>query len=211
MMTTFKLDDYLEQHSTPPDALQQELIRATHLKTMLPRMLSGPVQGKFLELIAGLAQAERILEIGTFTGYSALSLAKGLAPGGKLITIEKNEEYAEIIHDFIARAGFEDRIELILGDALEVIPKLEGYFDLVFMDADKESYPSYYDLVIEKLKTGGLLLADNVLWNGKVLDPEVQDVETKAIRAFNHKVVEDQRVEQVLLPLRDGLMFIRKK
>lgn len=209
-MNPYKLNDYLERHTTAPDAVQQELIRITHLRTMLPRMLSGPVQGRFLEILSSLVRPKRILEIGTFTGYSALSLARGLAPGGLLVTIEKNEEYEAIIREFIDKAGLGHCIRLFVGNASEIIPTLTETFDLIFIDAAKDAYPEYYHLVIDKLETGGILLADNVLWNGKVLDETAHDAETTAIRRFNEMVAADQRVEQVLLPLRDGLMLVRK-
>ncbi len=209
-MNPHELEDYLEQHSTPPGEVQQELIRTTHLKTMLPRMLSGPVQGRFLEILSKLIRPERILEIGTFTGYSAISLAQGLAPGGLLYTIEKNEEYEDIIRDFIRKAGCEHNIRLLMGNAVDIIPGLNETFDLIFIDAAKDAYPEYYDLVIDKLRTGGILLADNVLWSGKVLNKNANDSETMAIRIFNKMVAADNRVEQVLLPLRDGLMVVRK-
>lgn len=177
---------------------------------IFPRMASGHVQGKFLEMISTLMAPRRILEIGTFTAYGAISLAKGLTPDGKLITIEKNEELEDFIRNYIALSGYSEKIQLILGDALNIIPQIEAWFDLVFIDADKVHYETYYNLVIEKLRPGGLILADNVLWGGKVLNPKPNDIETLALANFNKMVSLDERVEQLILPMRDGLMMIRK-
>jgi caffeoyl-CoA O-methyltransferase len=204
------LGKYLEFHSTPPSPVLKELYRQTHLKTVYPRMISGHVQGKFLSLISKMIKPERILEVGAFTGYSAIELASGLQQAGKLVTIEANEEFEPFILDFVSRAGLENKIELIIGDAKTVIPKLEGLFDLIFLDADKVGYPAYYPLLKNKLKPGGFLLADNVLWGMKVLDSVSADQETQAIKEFNKLVASDEDVEQVILPLRDGLMIIRK-
>lgn len=176
-----------------------------------PRMLSGHIQGKFLEMISLLMQPERILEIGTFTAYGTISLAKGLADGGKLTTLEKNEELQEMILSFIQEAGYTDRVELIIGDARQTISQLQGPFDLVFIDADKVHYPDYYHLIKSKIHSGSLIIADNVLWGGKVVDKEADDPETLAIRKFAQMVMDDEEVEQLILPLRDGLMMIRKK
>ena len=207
---TYALEEYLEQHATPMDEVLESLYRETHLHAMNPRMASGPVQGRFLQFICQMMRPKKVLEIGTFTGFSTICMARGMAPDGLLTTIEANEEYESIIHKYLEKAGVNDRVQLIIGDAKTVIPTLEGGFDLVFIDADKVSYPIYYDLVIEKLNPGGLMLADNVLWEGKVLNVATKERDTQAIRAFNDKVQNDPRVENVLLPLRDGLMMIRK-
>ena len=207
---TYAIEEYLEQHTTPMDEVLHELYRETHLHAMNPRMASGPVQGRFLQLLCQLMQPKKVLEIGTFTGFATICMARGMASDGLLTTIEANEEYEGIIRKYLAKAAVADRVRLIIGDAKEVIPTLEGGFDLVFIDADKISYPSYYDLVIEKLNPGGVILADNVLWEGKVLIVGTKERDTKAIQAFNDKVQNDPRVENVLLPLRDGLMMVRK-
>ena len=207
---TYAIEEYLEQHTSLMDEVLHELYRETHLHAMNPRMASGPVQGRFLQLLCQLMQPKKVLEIGTFTGFATICMARGMASDGLLTTIEANEEYEGIIRKYLAKAAVADRVRLIIGDAKEVIPTLEGGFDLVFIDADKISYPSYYDLVIEKLNPGGVVLADNVLWEGKVLNVGTKERDTKAIQAFNDKVQNDPRVENVLLPLRDGLMMVRK-
>lgn len=207
---TYAIEEYLEQHTTPMDEVLHELYRETHLHAMNPRMASGPVQGRFLQILCQLMQPKKVLEIGTFTGFATICMARGMAPDGLLTTIEANEEYEGMIRKYLDRAGVADRVKLIIGDAKEVIPTLENGFDLVFIDADKISYPKYYDLVMEKLNPGGIILSDNVLWEGKVLNVNTKERDTKAIREFNEKVQNDPRVENVLLPLRDGLMMIRK-
>lgn len=206
-----KIDTYVEKHTTKEDAVLKSLNRETHLKTFYPNMLSGSVQGKFLEMISFMISPMRILEIGTFTAYSAVSLAKGLKDGGKIISLEVNEEMESFARKYINKAGFNNKIELIIGNALDIIPILEDEFDMVFIDADKEQYVDYYELALPKLKSGGFILADNVLWSGKVLESESKsDKETKGIKAFNKHVKNDNRVEQVMLTIRDGLMLIRK-
>lgn len=209
-MKELSLDDYLEKHTSRPSELLQEMIRLTNLRTRFPRMLSGHIQGRFLEMVSKMLKPERILEIGTFTGYSALSLAEGLRDGGKLITIEYDEEYEDLIRYFIEKSGFGNKIQLLIGDAKTIIPDLSETFDLVFIDADKNGYPVYYEQVMPKVRTGGIILVDNVLWSGKVLKAGSKDAETAAIVKFNSIVADDVRVEQVLLPMRDGLMMIRK-
>ena len=206
------LQRYLDTFSTPEDPVLEELSRRTHLQTVYPQMMSGALQGRLLQFISHMIRPARILEIGTFTGYSAICLAQGLREGGKLITLEANDEYEKIIREFFEKAGITGRAELIIGDALQILPELAGPFDLVFIDADKKEYGDYYDQVIGKVEDGGFLLVDNVLWDGKVLSPEDQmDEETAAIHRFNQKITADPRVENLLLPVRDGLMLIRKK
>ncbi len=206
------LQRYLDTFSTPEDPVLEELSRRTHLQTVYPQMMSGALQGRLLQFISHMIRPARILEIGTFTGYSAICLAQGLREGGKLITLEANDEYEKIIREFFEKAGITGRAELIIGDALQILPELKGPFDLVFIDADKKEYGDYYDLVIDKVKNDGFLLVDNVLWDGKVLSPEKRmDEETAAIHRFNQKITADPRVENLLLPVRDGLMLIRKK
>lgn len=211
MIFNKQIDNYVEKHTTQEDAVLKSLNRETHLKTFYPNMLSGSVQGKFLEMISFMINPKRVLEVGTFTAYSAISMAKGLAKGGKIITLEANEEMESFALKYIKKAGFRDKIELIIGDAIEIIPKLPGKFDLVFIDADKEQYIDYYELALTKLETDGFILADNVLWSGKVLENDSKsDKETRGIKAFNEYVRNDSRVEQVMLTIRDGLMLIRK-
>jgi caffeoyl-CoA O-methyltransferase len=205
-----KIADYAEAHTAPESELLQSLVRETHLKTLVPRMLSGHLQGRFLSLITKLMQPKRILEIGTFTGYAALCMAEGLAEDGVLTTIEANDELAFLIKKYVEKGGFNGKIEPIFGNALEIIPTLDDVFDLVFIDAGKRDYPEYYDLVLPKVKSGGLIIADNILWSGKVVDDK-KDVDTAIIDQFNKKILADNRVECLLLPIRDGLMMARKK
>ncbi|MDR0970339.1 MAG: O-methyltransferase [Lentimicrobiaceae bacterium] len=205
------LDAYSEQMTTPPDAVLHHIYRQTNLTQIYPRMISGRIQGKFLEMICQMLQPKRALEIGTFTAYSTICIARGLPPNGKLIAIEANEEFEEIIIKNLKKAGVSSKVDLRIADAKQLIPTLESGFDLVFIDADKISYPLYFELVIEKVNSGGFILADNVLWGGKILQQQKIDRETQAILDFNQRVADDTRVEQVLLPIRDGLMLIRKK
>ncbi len=204
-----KIADYAEAHTEAESDLLQSLVRETHLKTLAPRMLSGHLQGRFLSLITKLMQPKRILEIGTFTGYSALCMAEGLAEDGILTTIEANDELAVLIEKYVEKGDFVGKIQPIFGNALEIIPTLTDVFDLVFIDAGKRDYPAYYDLVLPKVKSGGLIIADNILWSGKVVD-EKKDIDTRIIDDFNKKIVADNRVECLLLPIRDGLMMARK-
>lgn len=206
-----KIENYIDAHTTDETDVLYDLNRATHLKTFYPNMLSGKVQGKFLEMVSRMIRPKYILEVGTFTGYSAIALAKGLVDGGKLITLEVNEEMESFIRDYIQKSGMEDKIQLIIGNALKIIPALPHEFDLVFIDADKEQYVDYYELALNKLKKGGFMLADNVLWSGKVLENDAKsDKETLGIKVFNEHVKNDKRIEQVMLSVRDGLMLIRK-
>ncbi len=207
-----QLEAYIERFSTPLPEVLEEVERLTHLRTPYPSMLSGPVQGRLLTAFSRMISPRRILEIGTFTGYSAICLAAGLHPDGRLITLETNDELEQLIRDIFDKAGITGNTELIIGDALKILPSLEGPFDLVFIDADKRQYPDYFDLVIDKVRPGGWLIADNVLWDGKVLKKERQmDEETRAIHLFNRKVTQDDRLENFILPLRDGLMIMRKR
>ncbi|MEP7263558.1 MAG: O-methyltransferase [Bacteroidota bacterium] len=206
-----KLLDYAEKHTTAETALLSELNRDTHAHILSPRMLSGHLQGRLLAMLSRMIKPQYILEIGTYTGYSAICLSEGLQQHGKLTTIDINEELQDMIKSYFDKAGLGHQIEHITGDALEIIPKLETNFDLVFIDADKINYSNYYDLVMPRLNKGGYILADNVLWSGNVLKPfSEQDDDTRAIVAFNEKVAEDKRVENILLPIRDGIMMIRK-
>lgn len=200
---------YIENLSSKEDEVLARLTRETHLKVQMPQMLSGNIQGKFLEMISRMVQPEKILEIGTFTGYSAICLAKGLSNNGLLHTIDINEELQPIIEKHISMAGLQNKIVLHTGDATQIIPTLNETFDLVFIDADKQNYSAYFDLVITKVRTGGFIIADNVLWSGKVTE-EKHDKDTAALHAYNQKVLADNRVENFILPLRDGLNIARK-
>ncbi len=213
-MTEFQkeIDAYCIAVSNPETTVLQQLNRETHIKVMSPRMLSGPLQGNFLMMIAALIKPKRILEIGTYTGYSAICLASGLEEGGKFISIDINPETYQMAQKYVNEAGLGDKVELMTGDALKLIPELKEEWDLVFIDADKRNYSVYYDLVINKVKQGGWIIADNVLWSGKVLMKEDDmDVDTRAIHEFNKMVQQDPRVSNMLLPIRDGLMLMQKK
>ena len=207
-----KIESYSLLHSKPESPLLKKINRETHAKVMMPRMLSGHLQGNVLSMLSKMIQPKNILEIGTYTGYSAICLAEGLQKGGKLHTIDINEELERMVKDFFKEAGMLDRIHFYNGNALNIIPTFDITFDIIFIDADKKNYAAYYDMVFDKVKSGGYIIADNVLWSGKILDaPEKMDSDTKAIDLFNKKVNEDDRVENILLPVRDGLMIARKK
>jgi caffeoyl-CoA O-methyltransferase len=206
-----KLEQYIEQYSAPEDPVLEDLYRQTHIRFLNPNMLSGHLQGKLLEFISLMISPGNILEIGTFTGYSAICLSKGLKPGGKLITIEINDELTDFAQSYFIRANTDKKIVQLTGRAQDIIPGLDLMFDLVFIDGDKREYVAYYKLIIEKVKPGGFIIADNVLWGGKVLENETSDPQTKGIIDFNQMVRKESAVENVILPVRDGLMLIRKK
>tara|TARA_B110000444_G_C18762953_1_gene558529 strand:+ start:233 stop:814 length:582 start_codon:yes stop_codon:yes gene_type:complete len=191
------------------DELLYELDRETHLKTLAPRMSSGPIQGRILSLISNLVRPKYILEIGTFTGFATLNLVRGLQPDGELITVEVNAELQYISNKYFTKSGYGDRINQLIGNAKEIVPALDYKFDLIFLDAGKKDYPIYYELILPKLRKGGIILADNILWSGKILD-ENMDKTSIVLDEFNKQVVEDSRVENVILPLRDGINVIRK-
>jgi caffeoyl-CoA O-methyltransferase len=203
---------YCEDMSSPEADVLQQLNRDTYAKVLNPRMLSGHLQGRFLAMLSQMLQPKTILEIGTYTGYSALCLCEGLQPEGTLITIDINDELESFSKQYFSASKWASQIIQKTGNALEIIPLLPNTFDLVFIDADKEEYSRYYDLIIDKVRSGGIIIADNVLWSGHVLKPaEKQDLETRAIAAFNSKVRSDDRVSLTMLPIRDGLSLIRKK
>src|ERR1035437_10020875 len=207
-----EIEDYALKNSDAESDVLKKLNRETQLKMTMPQMLSGHMQGLMLQLFSKMIRPHNILEIGTFTGYSAICLAAGLQEGGKLHTIDVNEEFEEMILRYIKEAGLESKIRLHIGSAVNIIPTLKEEFDMVFIDADKENYSAYYDLVFPKVKQGGFIIADNVLWSGKVLNSAMKmDFETKCLFEYNIKINSDSRVENVLLPLRDGLMIARKK
>ena len=206
------LTAYTEAHTSPESTLLARLSRHTRAHVMAPRMLSGQMQGRFLSMISWMIQPRRVLEIGTYTGYSALCLAEGLSSDGRLITLEQNEELETVIRSYWQQSPLSGKIELRIGVAAELIPTLDEMFDLVFIDADKRNNALYYELVLDRLRPGGFILTDNVLWSGKVIEPlKPNDEDTRAVLAFNDLIQRDERVENVLLPIRDGMMLIRKK
>lgn len=206
------LEAYIEAHTSGEDKLLLDLRRQTYLKILRPRMVSGPVQGQLLTMFCRMIRPESVLEIGTFTGYSAICMARGLEPNGHVDTIERDDELEDFIRPWFSKAGLENKITLHIGDALEVVDTIDKTFDLVFMDGDKREYPAYYETILPKIKPGGFLIADNILWNGKVVEPlDPGDEYTRGILEFNKMVKEDPRVEQVILPVRDGLMMIHVK
>lgn len=201
---------YSSALSTPESALLIDLERQTHLKTRDPDMISGKLQGRILSFLSKLKSPKKILEIGTFTGYSTLCLAEGLVDEGKIVTIEKDGEYLHIAREFFAKSEYKDQIDLLEGDALELLPEMNLDFDLVFIDAGKKEYQKYYKLLIDRLPSGSLMLADNILWRGKVLE-EKKNERTEILDAFNKEVSEDDRVENFILPVRDGIHVIMLK
>lgn len=206
-----EIQGYAEAHTQPESDLLHRINRETHLEVLKPRMLSGHLQGRLLSMFSHMMQPRMVVEVGTYTGYSALCLAEGLAPDGQLITIDVNEELDDRVRAYVQDAGLADRISFRLGNALDILPEIEGPLDMVFIDADKVNYGRYFDLVIDKVRPGGLILADNVLWSGKVVQPvKDNDEATKALLAFNDMVQDDPRVENILLPVRDGIMMARK-
>ena len=208
---TRNLEQFLLDHTTPEDPVLEDLYRQTHLRFVNPNMATGHLQGKLLEFLSLMVNPENILEIGTFTGYSAICLAKGLKSGGKLITIELNDELISFSYSYFRRAGMESKIKVMNGRAQDIIPSLDQMFDLVYIDGDKREYTEYYKLVIDKVKPGGFILADNVLWGGKALEEETTDPMARGIISFNEMIRHETSVEKVVIPLRDGLMLIRKK
>lgn len=204
------LEEYILAHTSKEDDVLSQLNRHTHLTALQARMLSGPMQGKFLEFLCRMINPSRVLEIGTFTGYSAISMARGLPKNGHLHTIERNDEIVETAESFFEKAGLSDKITLHVGNAVDIVPTFTERFDLVLIDGDKREYPEYLDVVLPRVSVGGFIVADNVLWSGKVLDDDSNDDYTQGVKNFNLKVTADIRLEQVLLPLRDGLMLIRK-
>ena len=205
-----EIEQYIDAHTTDEQAVLQQLNRKTHTDVLMPQMLSGKVQGQFLQFISQMIQPNRVLEIGTFTGYAAICLAAGLTENGKLFTIDINEELEQMVRTHVEQAGLQNKIIQIIGNAAQEIAQLNETFDLVFIDADKQNYSVYYDLVIDKVRSGGYILADNVLWSGKIIN-EKKDKDTQKLAEFNDKVQQDNRVENVIISIRDGIMMIRKK
>ena len=204
------LDKYVCEHTANESDLLKKINRETHLEVLQPRMLSGHFQGRVLSMFSKMIRPERILEIGTYTGYSALCLAEGLTPNGKLVTIDINEELAPRVRSYFSASGFSEQIDYKIGAAMELIPTLNEKWDIVFIDADKHNYINYYHLVFPMVNIGGYIIADNVLWSGKVIDSSHNDKDTQLLRDYNLLNHEDERVEEVLFPIRDGLMVSRK-
>ncbi|WP_304346893.1 O-methyltransferase [Capnocytophaga leadbetteri] len=205
-----ELENYAAQHTEDEPLLLQELNKRTHLNVLQPRMISGHFQGRFLSLLSKMVRPRTILEIGTYTGYATLCLAEGLHPEGVLHTIDIKEELTDLQREFFDRSGYGSQIVQHLGKAADIIPSLNTTFDLVFIDADKQNYAHYFDLVIEKMNRGGIILSDNVLWSGKVVEEvKPNDKHTQALKAYNQKIKDDPRVETVLLPIRDGITLSR--
>lgn len=205
------IEHYCELHTTAEDEILEQLARETNLKMVIPHMLSSKVQGRMLNMVVELVQPRNILELGTFTGYSAICLAQGLHENGLLVTIDNNPEIEYLARKYFKMSGLEEKIHFIIGDALKIVPDLNMKFDMAFIDADKDHILNYYQLVIDKMEHGGLIVVDNILWYGKVADSKQNDRITQKIREFNDTVQADKRVTNILLPLCDGLMFIRKK
>jgi predicted O-methyltransferase YrrM len=204
-----QLQQYIDDHSMEESDLLKALDRETHKKVLQPRMLSGSYQGRLLALLAKMIGPKKILEVGTYTGYATLCLAEGLTTGGSIDTIDHNEELADMQRRYFDQSPYGNQIVQHLGEAKDILKTLTGPYDLVFLDADKENYPHYFDLIIDKLETGGILLSDNVLWSGKVLE-KATDEATSSLQEYNHKINTDVRVETVVLPIRDGLTITRK-
>lgn len=205
------LEGYIAAHSEQEPLVLAELARATHLRVLRPRMLSGNLQGQFLKMICQMVGARRVLEIGTYTGYAALSMAAGMADDGLLYTIDINDELEEFVREYLAKSEYGQRVKFCIGDACEIIPQLNEMFDVVFIDADKREYLDYYKLIFDKVRPGGIILADDVLWDGKVLDADAKDAQTRGIIEFNDYIRDDSRVEKLILPVRHGITLIRKK
>ena len=205
-----ELEKFILDHSTSEDPILEDLYRQTHIRFVNPNMVCGHLQGKFLEMISKMINPSAILEIGTFTGYSAICLAKGLKPEGRLVTIESDDELADFTRSYFVKAGVIEKIEQITGRAQDIIPELSLIFDLIYIDGDKREYSDYFNLSIDKLKTGGYIIADNVLWGGKAIGKESGDPQTRGIIEFNTMIKNQKNIECVLLPVRDGVMIIRK-
>lgn len=206
-----EIDAYSAAHTTSETEVLKDLNRQTNIQILQPRMLSGHLQGRVLSMLSNMIQPTNILEIGTYTGYSAICLAEGLKKDGKVVTIDRNAELEDFASSYFEKANVSKKIDFRIGNAIEIIPTLKEKFDLVFIDADKTNYSNYFDLVIDKLPTGAYIVADNVLWSGKVVQKvEDCDMETKAILEYNEKIHNDLRVENILFPIRDGLMIARK-
>ena len=211
MKETEALDQYISDHSDSESDYLKALYRATHVNLLRPRMASGHIQGRILKMFTSMIRPRNILEIGTYSGYSALCLAEGLEPGGMLYTFEINDEQEDFTRPWLEKSPYADKIDFIIGDALDIVPEMDVTFDMAFIDGDKRNYIAYYEMVLAKLSVGGYIFADNTLWDGHVLEtPKHNDWQSIGIKAFNNYIVNDKRVEKVILPLRDGLTIIKK-
>lgn len=206
-----ELEKFIKDHSSPEDPVLEELFRQTHIRFVNPNRTCDHVQGMFLEMISRMINPERILEIGTFTGYSAICLSKGLKDGGRLLTVESNDELRDFARSYFVKAGVDSKIFQLTGRIQDIINSIEETFDLVYIDADKREYMEYYNLVIDKVRRGGFIIADNVLWGGKVNDVDSRDSQTRGLIEFNEMIKLQENIEKVILPLQDGIMMIRKK
>jgi predicted O-methyltransferase YrrM len=206
-----KIEEYANAHTSPESELLNKIQRETNLEVLRPRMLCGHFQGRLLSMLSHMIKPARILEIGTYTGYSALCLAEGLEDDGLLITVDINEELEDRVRGYFSESPFDQKIEYVVGNALTIIPKLTDTWDMVFIDADKTNYLEYFKLIIPNVRSGAYIIADNVLWSGKVIDGKTMDNDTEALRIFNKAVSSKKDLEVVLLPVRDGLMIVRKK
>jgi len=205
------LEKYIENHTKSEPETLKKLNRETHAHVLMPQMLSGHVQGRFLKMLTSMIQPKNVLEIGTFTGYSAISIAEGLPEGGTIHTIDINEELHSMVAKYVKESGSEKKVKTYVGNALKIIPEMNIVFDMVFIDADKKNYSNYYNLVFDKVRKGGYIIADNVLWSGKVVESKPRiDEDTRSIMEYNDRVMNDTRVENVLVPIRDGLMIAKK-
>jgi predicted O-methyltransferase YrrM len=211
MIMDSELEKYILDHSTPEDEILEDLFRQTHIRFVNPNMSCGCLQGKFLEMISRMISPDCILEIGTYTGYSSICLARGLKPGGVLITAEPNDEISEFTDQYLKKAGVYERIIRITGRIQDVIGKIDRQPDLVYIDGDKREYIEYFRIAIEKVKPGGFIIADNVLWGGKIVQTDTRDPQTRGIIEFNEMIRRQENIENIILPLRDGIMLIRKK
>ena len=213
MIVPERIERYAEEHTTPPSELLAELAAETRASLRVPQMMTGPVEGRLLELLVWASGAKRVLELGTYSGYSALSMARALPDDGRIVSLEVSEDHAEFARRHIAESPYADRIDVLLGPALEAVERLEGPFDLVFIDADKENYARYYEAALAKLSPRGLIVVDNTLWSGRVLDPDADDASesTRALAEFNDMIVRDERVVCVMLTIRDGVTLIRPR
>ena len=212
-MDELKIEEYILSHIDPEPELLKRMTREAHVKLLRPRMISGNIQGRLLKVLTSMFMPQNILEIGTFTGYSALCMAEGAPESSKIVTIEIDDEMESFIRKYFQESAYGHKIELKIGDALQLMQDYDdNHFDLIFIDANKRDYSAYYNIAFDKLRKGGIILADNTLWNGKVIDPKFQnDDQTKGVLKFNNQIKEDTRIEKVILPIRDGLTIIRKK